>query len=270
MIGHGSIVDTPPFLDRTEPCEAHGVAPPDVPLFELRDVVVTAGDVHPLDGVSLCLGASGVHVLLGESGSGKSTLLRLLNRLEVPSSGQVLFRGDDVAAVDTLDLRRRVGMVFQRPTLFPGTVRDNMLVADAGLDETAMVAALDRVGLDAGLLDRVADDLSGGEAQRACLARTLVTGPEVVLMDEVTSSLDRRASRGLEARARELADDGVPVVWVTHDLDQARRLDDQPIVLFAGRLASPGERRAFFAADSEPPDPDPGAADHEPEVSDDG
>jgi putative ABC transport system ATP-binding protein len=180
---------------------------------------------------------AGVTVVVGPSGSGKSTLLRCCNRLEVPSSGRVLFRGDDVAGLDPLRLRRRIGMVFQRPTPFPSTVHDNFRVADPAISDAAAVAVLDKVGLDAGFLDRVATELSGGEAQRVCLARTLVTGPEVVLMDEVTSSVDPAQRYGLEELARSLSSNGVAVLWVTHDLAQMRRLADFVIVIVEGRIA---------------------------------
>jgi putative ABC transport system ATP-binding protein len=177
-----------------------------------------------------------VTVLVGPSGSGKSTLLRCCNRLEAPDGGVVRFRGDDVAGLDPLVLRRRVGMVFQRPTPFAGTVHDNLRVAEPALTAVAAVAALDRVGLPPELLTRDARGLSGGEAQRVCLARTLVTVPEVVLMDEVTSSVDPSARLALEDLARALAGDGVPVVWVTHDLEQMRRLADHVVVVVAGRI----------------------------------
>jgi putative ABC transport system ATP-binding protein len=218
-----------------------------VPLFALHDVVVAFGETRPLDGISVDLPGKGVTVVLGASGSGKSTMLRLLNRLEVPTSGRVLFHGEDLATLDPLALRRRVGMVFQRPTLFPGTVRDNLRVAQPAATEAQVTEAMELVGLRVALLDRVADDLSGGEAQRACLARTLITGPEVLLMDEVTSSLDPRASRVLEERTAGLADSGVPVIWVTHDLEQGLRLDPDPIVLTDGRVATEEERTAFLA-----------------------
>jgi putative ABC transport system ATP-binding protein len=178
-----------------------------------------------------------VVVLVGPSGAGKSTMLRLCNRLDVPTSGRVRYRGDDVADLDPLVLRRRVGMVFQRPTPFPGTVAENLRIAEPTLSDAGGVTALERVGLDAGFMDRPATELSGGEAQRVCLARTLVTGPEVVLMDEPTSSVDRAARFALEALARGLVGDGVSVLWVTHDLDQMRRIADHVIVVIAGHIA---------------------------------
>jgi UDP-glucose/iron transport system ATP-binding protein len=186
-----------------------------------------------------------VVVLVGPSGAGKSTLLRLCNRLEVPAEGRVLFRGEDVADLDPLALRRRVGMVFQRPTPFPGTVLENLRIAECDLREGEAVGMLERVGLDGDLLDRRAPELSGGEAQRVCLARTLVTAPEVVLMDEPTSSVDRGARLALETLACDLVHDGVSVLWVTHDLDQMRRIADHVLVVIAGRIAHSADARAL-------------------------
>jgi putative ABC transport system ATP-binding protein len=187
--------------------------------------------------VSGAVPASGVTVLVGPSGAGKSTLLRLCNRLELADAGVVRFRGDDVAGLDPLSLRRRVGMVFQRPTPFPGTVGENLTEAEPALGDAGAEHALERVGLAPALLARDAMQLSGGEAQRMCLARTLVTCPEVVLMDEPTSSVDPVATSALETLARTLASGGVPVLWVTHDLAQMRRIADHVIVVIAGRIA---------------------------------
>lgn len=219
-------------------------------LFEFDDVVVRFGDDVALDHVTAAVPDGGsVTCLLGASGSGKSTLLRLCNRLEVPTSGEVRFRGQPLDELDPLRLRREVGMVFQRPTPFPGTVRDNFLVADPDAGEDAMRTVLDQVHLPAGFLDREADSLSGGEQQRGSLARTLITGPEVLLMDEPTSALDPTATRALEELGRELADSGMPVLWVTHDLDQADRIGDRRIVLVRGRVAD--EHQAQHYLDSE-------------------
>jgi putative ABC transport system ATP-binding protein len=226
---------------------------PPPPLYELVDVSFAIDSVAILDHVDLVIPGRGITVVLGPSGAGKSMLLRLLNRLDVATGGQVRFRGEPVADIDPLALRRRVGMVFQRPAPFPGTVRDNLLVADPGCDEDALVAALDDAGLDRTFLDRSADDLSGGEAQRMCLARTLVTRPEALLMDEPTSALDPDARHRLERTARRLADGGRPLVWVTHDLDQAHRLADDVVVLVAGRIAD-DEARARFLSDDRPDD----------------
>jgi putative ABC transport system ATP-binding protein len=208
-----------------------------VALFAL-DAVTVAGVERPrLDDVALEVpDGGGVTVLQGPSGSGKSTLLRLLNRLEAPDAGVVRYRGEDLAARDVLAHRREVGMVFQAPVLFPGTVADNLAVARP-VDPPHEL--LERAGLPASFLTREAGTLSGGEAQRACLARALATRPRVLLMDEPTSALDPEATAVIEGLTRELAADGIPVVLVSHDAAQAQRLGDRIVRLAAGRVVSP-------------------------------
>jgi putative ABC transport system ATP-binding protein len=179
-------------------------------------------------------------VIVGPSGAGKSSLLRLCNRLEVPDRGTVRYRGDDVAQLDPLHLRRCVGMVFQRPTPFPGTVLENLEVARAAIPHADAVALLDRVGLDESFLERPALELSGGEAQRVSLARTLATEPAVLLMDEPTSSVDADTAARIEVLAREEVGNGVDVLWVTHDQQQARRLADYVVEVRDGRIEHAG------------------------------
>jgi putative ABC transport system ATP-binding protein len=230
-----------------------GNEPSSVPVLSFEDVCVRFGDVEVLRSVTAEVSDACVTVLTGPSGSGKTTLLRLCNRLEVPTTGTVRFRGDDVAALDPLALRRRVGMVFQRPTLFPGTIAENFVVAapHAGDHYERQLSA---VGLPAAWLDRPADDLSGGEAQRACLARTLLTRPEVLLMDEPTSSLDPAATRALEELGTGLAGAGLAVVWVSHDLAQVRRIADHCIVLRDGRVADTRHAEEYLADRDAPGD----------------
>ena len=205
-------------------------------LFSFEGVRVAFGGTGVLDGVDLVLPEGGCTVLVGPSGAGKSTLLRLCNRLEVPTAGVVRFRGDDLADLDVLRHRRRVGMVFQRPIAFGGSVLDNLRVARPGLSAGAAVEVLGRVGLSASFLDREQATLSGGEGQRACLARTLLTEPEVLLLDEPTSSLDAEAAAGLERLARGLTEHGASLLWVTHDRAQADRLADRLVVVGGGRV----------------------------------
>lgn len=207
------------------------------PCFAFRDVTVVASGATVLDAVTCTVPERGITAVAGPSGCGKSTLLRLCNRLEVPSSGVVRFRGTDLADLDPVALRRQVGMVFQRPTPFPGTGMDNLRTV-APLDPAAAVALLGRVGLDPGYLDRDTASLSGGEAQRLCLARTLATGCGVLLADECTSALDPEATAVLEALARRLAGEGMTIIWVTHDAAQRDRLADHRIVMDRGRVVA--------------------------------
>lgn len=225
------------------------------PLFRFVGIGVEGADGETiLHDVDLDIADGGITGIAGPSGAGKSTLLRLCNRLSVPSVGRVELRGDDVDGLDPLVLRRRVGMVFQRPTLVVGTVRDNLCLATpAGVHGTDgdghLSETLDRVGLGARFLDRDGGELSGGEAQRACLARTLLTRPEVLLMDEPTSALDLAGTTGLERLGRELADAGHTVVWVAHDLGQLRRIADHRVVLVDGTRADPAATRTYLDGD---------------------
>jgi putative ABC transport system ATP-binding protein len=204
-----------------------------VPLFTFQDVVVRDGDTVILRGVTATIHEGGITGISGPSGSGKSTLLRLCNRLVVPSSGTITFRGSNLVDLDPVALRREVGMVFQRPTPFAGTVLDNLRTAAAMSGEEAARRLAD-VGLDADLLDRDALSLSGGEAQRMCLARTLATGCDVVLADEITSSLDPEATAVLEHLVVGLARSGTSVLWVTHDPAQRDRIADRTLCIEEG------------------------------------
>lgn len=216
----------------------HGVARP--ASFVLSNVSSGPADALILDSIDLDLTCEGITVVAGPSGAGKSSLLRLLNRLADPTEGTIRFGGRAVSSLDPVELRRRVGMVFQRPPIFAGSVADNLRVADPSITDPQALDALDRVGLDPTLLERWAGDLSGGEAQRMCFARALLTRPEVLLADEPTASLDAAARDTIEALARQLADDGMPIVWVSHDVAQLRRLADNVIVLDAGRVLAVG------------------------------
>jgi putative ABC transport system ATP-binding protein len=211
------------------------------PLFQFEAVTVAGADRPRLDAVTLDIPGAGITAIAGPSGAGKSTLLRCCNRLEAPSAGVVRYRGEDVAGRDPLAHRREVGMVFQQPVVFPGTVADNLLIADPGASRERLAEVLHRAALDpAEYLDRDAATLSGGEAQRACLARTLATDPRVLLADEPTSALDEAATAELERLMRGLAAGGVPVLLVTHDEAQLQRVADHVVRLAGGELVTGG------------------------------
>ncbi len=208
--------------------------------FSLRSVVAGPPAEPILCDVSVDIPASGVTVIVGPSGSGKSTLLRLLNRLDDPLSGEIRWHGDRLDAIAPQALRRQVATVFQRPPLFPGSVLDNFRVADPGVDTDRALHVMEHVGLDGALLHREASALSGGEAQRMCVARALLTRPRVLLADEPTAALDLDARLAIEALARQLADEGIAVVWVSHDTDQLRRLADHVLAIVGGTVAAFG------------------------------
>jgi len=180
--------------------------------------------------------------IIGPSGAGKSTLLKTLNRLvdlsgTLEVSGQVLFDGEDTRAshIDPDELRRRVGIVFQQPVIFPGSIRDNVLFAVkrfGGVKRSDRADLLERSLVSAGLwkevddrLDHSASTLSVGQQQRLAIARTLAGDPDVILMDEPTSALDPKSTAAIEETILSLKKDKT-IVLVTHQLEQARRLCD--------------------------------------------
>ena len=208
-------------------------------MLSLEDVTVVRQGTTVLDGVSAAFPAGRCTAVAGPSGAGKSTLLRLLDRLLEPTSGRVLFHGQPLPSYDVLELRRRVGLVQQVPVVLERTVLEDLRVGRPQLTPDEASHLLHRAGLDVPL-ERTTVDLSGGEAQRLCLARALAVGPEVLLLDEPTSALDAVAAQAVERVVRSLVADGLSAVLVSHDLRQARRLADDVVVLDHGRVVEAG------------------------------
>ncbi|GAB2540183.1 ABC transporter ATP-binding protein [Nocardia heshunensis] len=178
--------------------------------------------------------------VVGPSGAGKTTLLRLLNRFGEPDSGRVLFDGTPVTEMDVLALRRRVGLVPQRPVLLTDTVGEEVVVGRAvsaeRVDELLAV-----VGLPDGFAVRRCGELSGGEAQRVCLARALAVEPEVLLMDEPTSALDGASAVAIGELIRAHVGSGGSVVLVSHDPGFVAEVSDEVWTLAGGRLTRGAE-----------------------------
>jgi osmoprotectant transport system ATP-binding protein len=217
------------------------------PIISLEAVAKTYGDGArlALDDVSLTVRRHEFHAIVGPSGSGKTTLLRLINRLDEPSAGTVRVGGDDVAAVDPIALRRRIGYVFQGVGLFPHmTVAENIAITPRLLGLApdriaARVAALiELVRLDPSLHPRrFPHELSGGERQRVGVARALAAEPDIVLMDEPFGALDPLTRDALARDYRRLHDTlGITTVMITHDVLEALLLADRIAVLREGRL----------------------------------
>jgi putative ABC transport system ATP-binding protein len=202
------------------------------------------GDTHLVDDISVQVQQGSIVAIVGPSGAGKSSFLRLLNRLDEPTAGTVLLDGKDYRTNPPQELRRRVGMVMQSPYLFPGTVADNVRFGPRQRGEELPTASierlLERVGL-VGYADRGVSNLSGGEAQRVSLARTLANSPEVLLLDEPTSALDEATQRGVEDLICSIIHQrGLTCLIVTHDTRQAARMATHVMVLERGKLVEFG------------------------------
>jgi putative ABC transport system ATP-binding protein len=182
--------------------------------------------------------------IVGPSGSGKSSLLRLLNRLDEPTTGTVYVDGTDYQQIPPRELRRRIGMVLQRPFLFPGKVAENLKFGPKQRGQNLSLAEIEEllagVGLS-GFESRDVSNLSGGEAQRVSFARALANSPEALLLDEPTSALDEAAKRDVETLIRQIGQEhGIPCVLVTHDVAQAARLAERALVLEGGQIVRSG------------------------------
>jgi putative ABC transport system ATP-binding protein len=239
--------------------EARPLPEGDAPLFQLIGVSQERGGRKVLEQVTLELPAHQLVALIGPSGAGKSSLIRLLDRLDESLHGRVRFRGTPITALPVRELRRQVGFVFQAPTMFPGTVADNLRAAarfaavpPEATALSALVALLDAVELDESYLDREASRLSGGEQQRVSIARALATSPRVLLLDEPTSALDPEvAERLMRTVSRLSRDQEISIVMVTHRLAEARAWSDTTVMLEAGRVVEAGPTAVLFATPKE-------------------
>lgn len=191
-----------------------------------------------LRGVNLKVLKGELITIMGPSGAGKSTLLRLINRLTEADSGTILLNSADIRGYDPRELRRRVGMVFQIPVLFKGSVRENigfgkkLWHTDADIEALAAEAAIPEA-----LLDADATHLSVGEKQRVSIARALANKPEALLLDEPTSALDKASAEKVESLLLRLQEEHkLTMLWVTHEREQSRRISRHNYVLEDGKL----------------------------------
>jgi len=206
-----------------------------------------------LRGVNADMPGGSITAVVGPSGAGKSTLLRTINRLIEPTSGEVYLDGEPTSGMNTLELRRRVGMVFQLPALFGSTVEEAILYGARLAGRSADTGRLlEMAGLDASFKDKAPRSLSVGEQQRVSIARALALEPDALLVDEPTSALDEAARRRIEDLIQELnASLGLTIVLVSHALDQVERVADRVLLLVAGRSEGEWSKEEFFSGPGE-------------------
>jgi phosphate transport system ATP-binding protein len=239
--------------------------PPGEVALETRDLTVRYDGKPAIRDISITIPRNRVVAFIGPSGCGKSTLLRCFNRMNdlVPSAqvrGQVLYHGTNLYGpdVDPVDVRRRIGMVFQKPNPFPKSIYDNVAFGpringyDGSLDDVVR-RSLERAALWDEVRDRLKESalsLSGGQQQRLCVARALAVEPEIILMDEPTSALDPIATQHIEELIFDLKKE-YSVVIVTHNMQQAARISDYTAFLYVGELVEYGGTDRLFTNPSE-------------------
>lgn len=228
--------------------------------FEINNVNLFYGEKHTLKNVNLKINHNEVTAFIGPSGCGKSTLLRCLNRMNdlIPSckiEGDILFKGEDIKSMNPIDLRTRVGMVFQQPNPFPMSIFDNVAYGPrcSGIKNRAklqeiVIDSLKKASLYEEVKERLKDNalgLSGGQQQRLCIARAIAMKPEVILMDEPTSALDPIATLKIEELIGELKKD-YTIVIVTHNMQQATRVSDKTAFFLLGEMVEFNETTELF------------------------
>lgn len=224
-------------------------------MIELRGISKSFGQLEVLKDVSLSIADGEVVALIGPSGSGKSTTLRIMNFLEQPTSGEVFFKGKPIEQKNLVEMRKKIGMVFQHFHLFPHmTVLENVAFAPvitgkktkAEADETAR-ALIDAMGLG-DKMDVYPKALSGGQKQRIAIARSLAMEPELMLFDEVTSALDPEMVGEVLRVMKDLAEKGMTMVVVTHEMGFAREVADRTIFMADGKIMEDAPSDTFFTA----------------------
>lgn len=224
-------------------------------MIELRDISKSFGQLEVLKNVSLSIADGEVVALIGPSGSGKSTTLRIMNFLEQPTSGEVFFKGKPIEQKNLVEMRKKIGMVFQHFHLFPHmTVLENVAFAPVitgkktktEADETAR-ALIDAMGLG-DKTDVYPKALSGGQKQRIAIARSLAMEPELMLFDEVTSALDPEMVGEVLRVMKDLAEKGMTMVVVTHEMGFAREVADRTIFMADGQIMEDAPSDTFFTA----------------------
>jgi polar amino acid transport system ATP-binding protein len=225
-------------------------------MIEVKNLSKSFGEVQVLKEISETISTGEKVVIIGPSGSGKSTFLRCLNLLEKPTSGKILFEGKDITAAKPSQLnqiRQKMGMVFQHFNLFPHlTIRRNITLAPVKLGlmsreeaEEKAEELLKKVGL-ADKAERYPNQLSGGQKQRIAIARTLAMNPDVILFDEPTSALDPEMVGEVLELMKELAEDGMTMVVVTHEMGFAREVASRILFMADGRIVEQGPPAEFF------------------------
>ena len=220
-------------------------------MLEIKDIHKNFGKTKVLKGVNLNVSEKDIVVIIGPSGSGKSTLLRVINELEKPNKGQIIFEGKAVTNVD--EYRKKVGMVFQHFNLFPHlTVLDNLILAPVKLKiknkEDAIIEAR-KLLKDVGLSDKentYPSNLSGGQKQRIAIIRTLMMNPKIILFDEPTSALDPEMVEEVLELMKKLAKDDMTMIVVSHEMKFAREVATKMIFMVDGKIEEEGTPNQIF------------------------
>lgn len=209
-------------------------------ILKISNVRYSSDKDEIIKGINLTVKKGDCISIVGKSGSGKSTFLKMLSDLISPTEGVIYYNGKDYKEINPIELRRKISYCIQIPYLFGERVYENLTfpfeIRNTSVDEDEILKLLELLKLDKGYLNKKVDALSGGEKQRIALIRNLLYKPDILLLDEVTSGLDKENTKIVQALIKKINEEGMTILWITHDMDQSKSIFNKRVHIDEGKI----------------------------------
>ncbi len=209
-------------------------------ILKISNVKYSSDKDEIIKGINLTVEKGDCISIVGQSGSGKSTFLKMLSDLISPTGGAIYYNGKDYKEINPIELRRKISYCIQIPYLFGESVYENLAfpfeIRNTSVDEDEILKSLELLKLDKSYLNKKVDALSGGEKQRIALIRNLLSKPDILLLDEVTSGLDKENTKIVQSLIKKINEEGMTVLWITHDMDQSKSIFNKRVHIDEGKI----------------------------------
>lgn len=209
-------------------------------ILKISNVKYSSDKDEIIKGINLTVEKGDCISIVGQSGSGKSTFLKMLSDLISPTGGSIYYNGKDYKEINPIELRRKISYCIQIPYLFGESVYENLAfpfeIRNTSVDEDEILKLLELLKLDKSYLNKKVDALSGGEKQRIALIRNLLSKPDILLLDEVTSGLDKENTKIVQSLIKKINEEGMTILWITHDMDQSKSIFNKRVHIDEGKI----------------------------------
>ncbi len=209
-------------------------------ILKISNVKYSSDKDEIIKGINLTVEKGDCISIVGQSGSGKSTFLKMLSDLISPTGGAIYYNGKDYKEINPIELRRKISYCIQIPYLFGESVYENLAfpfeIRNTSVDEDEILKSLELLKLDKSYLNKKVDALSGGEKQRIALIRNLLSKPDILLLDEVTSGLDKENTKIVQSLIKKINEEGMTILWITHDMDQSKSIFNKRVHIDEGKI----------------------------------
>lgn len=209
-------------------------------ILKISNVKYSSDKDEIIKGINLTVEKGDCISIVGQSGSGKSTFLKMLSDLISPTGGTIYYNGKDYKEINPIELRRKISYCIQIPYLFGESVYENLVfpfeIRNTSVDEDEILKLLELLKLDKSYLNKKVDALSGGEKQRIALIRNLLSKPDILLLDEVTSGLDKENTKIVQSLIKKINEEGMTILWITHDMDQSKSIFNKRVHIDEGKI----------------------------------